>query len=332
MDAPAQGEHVNRISVVLIVKNEEVLITRCLESVKETDEIVIVDTGSTDKTMDVVDQWHQSLVDQMGRAPVLVTGFFQWCDHFAKARNYAKALASGDWILTIDADEYLDCPFALVREASLQAFLAANVKMPSESNPGTIHYFPKLFKNSQSIEWVGAIHNHLTVNGEDVRSTPTIVYGYSPAHAQDPNRSLRILEREVATRRDAVREMFYLGREYVYKRDWERCVITLGRYVQLSEAPFERAEAFLTMSQAYLAMNMWSDARDTCVQALIINPHFREACYQMAVLSGLGTDNPRWQANAEQWLVMARAADNRNVAFIRSIPALDEPKLELVRA
>lgn len=305
----------NRISVVLIVKNEELLLTRCLDSVREADEFVVVDTGSTDKTMDVLRAW----AEDRGVTDKVRTGFFAWCDDFSAARNYAKSLATGDWILTIDADEYLVGPFDDVRQASVQAFMAANVRMPSEADPPTVHYFPKLFRNSEQVWWNGAIHNHLSVNGEDTASVPTIVYGFSPAHAIDPVRTLRILEREVATRPDAVREMFYLGREYYYRRQYEQSVIMLGRYVQKSEQRYEKADAFYIMARGFHALSQWSDARDACVQALIINPHFKEACCFMAVLSGLKHDDPRFVANGQQWMRMAETADNRNVMFVRPL-------------
>jgi tetratricopeptide (TPR) repeat protein len=82
------------LSVCLIVKNEEAHLARCLASVRAlADEIVVVDTGSTDRTVDVAHSFGARLFDLV------------WPDDFSAARNFAIAQAGGDWILSIDADE-----------------------------------------------------------------------------------------------------------------------------------------------------------------------------------------------------------------------------------
>lgn len=295
----------NRVSVVMIVKNEGAVLARCLDSVKDADEIVVCDTGSTDDTLEVAGQYTDK-----------VFADYAWEDHFAKARNHAKEKATGDWILSIDADEFLTCPFSKVREATELAFMAVNVKMSAEFGPPSTFWFPRLFRNCDQVWWEGAVHNHISVMGEDVGEV-AITFGYSPAHATDRGRSLRILEKEVATRPDCVRERFYLAREYFYRGDYEKALPLLGRYVQQSRFLAEKAEAFLTMARAYWALRMADDARDALAQALIINPNWAEACLFMAELAGKGTGIPRFEANAAQWERMAATATNDNVLFLR---------------
>jgi glycosyltransferase involved in cell wall biosynthesis len=85
------------LSFVAIVKNEAQNLDRCLASVKPyVDELIVVDTGSTDETIAIAQQYGAKV------------SHFEWCDDFALARNYACSLASGDWILTLDADEELE--------------------------------------------------------------------------------------------------------------------------------------------------------------------------------------------------------------------------------
>lgn len=297
---------VNRISAVLIVKNEAAVLARCLESVKEADEIVICDTGSTDGTLEVARQYTDKVFTD-----------FVWEDHFAKARNHALSKATGDWILSIDADEFLTSPFSAVRDAAQLGFMAVNVKMTAEHGPSSIFWFPRLFRRSPNVWWEGAVHNHISVMGEDVGAVG-ITFGYSPAHGEDPLRSLRILEKEVETHPECVRERFYLGREYFYRGMYDKALPMLGRYIQQSRYLAEKAEAFLTMARAYWELRMPNDARDALVQALIINPHFKEACQFMAVLAGDGSENRRWQRNADQWKRLAETADNEDVLFLRT--------------
>lgn len=291
------------ISCVLIVRNEEAMLGACLESVKEADEIIVCDTGSTDSTIEVARRYTDKVFTD-----------FVWCDDFAAARNHAKSKASGDFILSIDADEQLACPFFNVRAAVAQAVNAVSVRLIA-ADSAQMNTFPRLFRNTPEIPWVGAVHNYPNVMGEAVGDV-AIVYGYSPAHKLDPDRTLRILEKEVKDPAK-IREKFYLGREFFYRSRFEDTVITLGLYVQQSGFLAEKAEAFLIMGRAYWAMGMGEDARDAVLQALKINPTWKECCLFMAELSGDGAGNERWQRNADQWKRMAATAINDGVLFLR---------------
>lgn len=287
-----------KISAVLIVKNEEALLARCLESVKEADEIIVVDTGSTDSTIEVAKKYTDKVYDD-----------FTWCDDFSAARNHARLKATGDYILSIDADEFLH-DFSKVREAAELGLDAFNVRMQLEgSNPVQFFYFPRLFRNVPHIRWVGAIHNCLNI-GPTQDSEVVITYGSSPAHNLDPDRTMRILEKEIAERgNDAPREMYYLGIEYWRKKMFEKANEILGKYVQIAYSLPEKADAFLLMARCYSTRGMDDDARDACAQAIIINPNFKEAVQFMAAIS--------IDANALQWKRMAETANNTGVLFQR---------------
>lgn len=282
----------------MIVKNESAMLARCLESVKEADEIIICDTGSTDNTVEIAKKYTDKVYTD-----------FVWCDSFEKARNHAKSKATGDYILSIDADEYCH-DFSKVREAAEMGCRALNVRMIAEnSNPETHFYFPRFFANIPEVSWCGDIHNTLNV-GPDRDSDIKITYGFSPAHALDPDRALRVLEKVVKDQGDnAVRELYYLGREYWYKQQYEKAAATLGRYVQVAYWPREKADAFLLMSRCYSTLGLDDDARDACAQAIIINPNFKEAVLFMGAIS--------IDKNAKQWYRMAETADNTDILFQR---------------
>lgn len=299
------------ISVVLIVKNEEALLARCLNSVKDADEIIICDTGSTDKTIEIAKQYTDKIYTD-----------FVWCDSFEKARNHAKSKATKDWILSIDADEVCH-DFSKVREAIEIAKDCVGVYLDGEGAKAGFRC-PRLFRNTPDIAWFGAIHNHIGVTKEgdekgmnvsgsgelvgDVR----ITYGYSPAHQLDPDRSLRILLRECENDPDRTksRERYYLGRELWYKQRYLEATKWLGEHVQITNFTAEKADSFLCMSRCYSTMGMDDDARDACLQAVNLNSHFKEAILFMAAIS--------LDANAEQWKRMAETADNSNVLFVRT--------------
>ena len=257
----------------MIVKNEAEVLARCLDSVKGADELIIVDTGSEDNTIEIAKRYTDKVYDD-----------FTWCDSFEKARNHALKKATGDWVLSIDADEFLH-DMSEVREAIRLAdeaqALAVDVTLLAEDN-GQAHFFPRLFKRCDQVWWNGAIHNHLSVRGERIGNV-RITYGYSPAHHKDPNRAMRILEKECKDP-TKIRELYYLGREYYYRKRFEDAVTILGRYVQKSTYLAEKADAFLMMSRCYWALGLGEDARDACLQAIKINSHFKEAILHMSQL------------------------------------------------
>lgn len=287
-----------KISVVLIVKNEETMLARCLESVRDADEIIVCDTGSTDNTVEIAKKYTDKVFTD-----------FTWCDDFAKARNHAKSKATGDWILSIDADEYCH-DFSKVREAVESEVDAINVKMIMENvTPHSFFYFSRLFKNIPEVYWVGAIHNCLNITGQK-DSEVEITFGWSPAHDLDPDRALRILKKEVDEKGDtAPREMYYLGREYWYKQMYSECTATLGKYVQIAHWDAEKADAFLIMARAYSTQGLDDDARDACLQAIKINPEFKEALLFMAAIVP--------DQHSSQWQRMAGTANNTNILFQR---------------
>lgn len=150
----------------MIVKNEEKLLQRCLDSVADlVDEIIIVDTGSTDGTKQLAAGYTQKLYD------------FIWVDDFSAARNFAFSKATKEYIYSADADEVLDEAnrerFRRLKEKLLPEIEIVQMKYANQLQFSTVYNFdeeyrPKLFKRLREFVWEAPIH-------ETVRLTP-IVY------------------------------------------------------------------------------------------------------------------------------------------------------------
>lgn len=151
-----------KISACLIVKNEEKNIARCIQSFKHTvDEIVIVDTGSSDKTVEIA--------KKMGATVY----YFKWDNNFANARNYAVKKAKGDWILFLDADEYFHGGTGNNLRGVLQTVKhstdALLCKCFDVSENGQVFYSDnrtRIFRNDSKIRFKGRIHEVLHKAGE----------------------------------------------------------------------------------------------------------------------------------------------------------------------
>lgn len=301
-----------KIAIVMIGKDEEELVARCLESVKEADYIFFSDTGSSDKTVEIVKKYTDRIWTED-----------KWHDSFCDARNFILNKVKEElkdenvWCASIDCDEYLvdfSKVLSSVKLAESKGMLALDVKLVSEKEK-QVHFFPRLFKMSDKVWWEGAAHNHISVRAEGT-SEVEIIYGYSPAHQKNPDRTLNILKKEVALHHNA-RETFYLGREYWYRAMYRECAEIMEDYVKIAHFMPEKADAYLIMARCYFFMGMGDKAREACANAIIINPQFREAVKFMARLAGRGSGNPVWEKNGEWWEKASENSNNTMVLFIR---------------
>jgi len=149
----------------MIVKNEERFLADCLSSVKEAvDEIVIVDTGSTDRTMEIGLHYGARVFQ------------FAWVDDFSAARNRALSHASGDWILYLDADERLapgqgDMLRSLLRNSRAGAYLVTvggDIQL-STGSFGHANAYPRLFRRHPDIRFEGEVHEQIAPSIERLR-------------------------------------------------------------------------------------------------------------------------------------------------------------------
>ncbi|MDA1275118.1 MAG: glycosyltransferase [Verrucomicrobia bacterium] len=191
-----------RLSVCLIVKDEEEHIGRCLASVKNiAGQIVVVDTGSSDKTVDIAKE-HGAEVYH-----------FEWNDNFSDARNKGHEYARGDWVLILDADEELsaDSHQKILDDMSAENILGYRIPICNlHESEDSVTYVPRLFRNAPALFFVGRVHEQIYASviarksdwGMDaVLGTARIVHhGYDPGlvkRRQKVRRNLRLLERAI---------------------------------------------------------------------------------------------------------------------------------------
>lgn len=150
------------ISLCMIVKNEEKILSRCLDSLSGLmDEIIIVDTGSTDHTKEIARRYTDKVFD------------FSWCDDFAAARNFSFSKATKDYIYAPDADEILDEPnrerFFLLKRTLLPEIelVTMHYLTPSKFNTvqnSTEDLRPKLFKRLRTFTWINPVHETIRLD------------------------------------------------------------------------------------------------------------------------------------------------------------------------
>ena len=154
-----------KLSLCIICKNEEQRIERCINSVKNyVDEMIVVDTGSTDKTIDIVKKLGAKVFE------------IEWEDDFSKARNYAISKAKGNWIIFLDADEYvIEEDRKYIRNYVIEAInknsegiMVEMINVDSEKVQ-SIFRPVRIFKRSPKIQYTGKIHELVLKEGKQMK-------------------------------------------------------------------------------------------------------------------------------------------------------------------
>lgn len=148
------------ISLCMIVRDEEAVLERCLEPARpHVDEIVIVDTGSTDGTLDIARKYADVLVE------------IEWPDSFSEARNVSLDHATSDLVLILDADEYIpeEAHWDLIKEAIaypdlLIGQLSVINTLSNSITDAQKNWMPRIFPNHDSIRYDGRVHNQIEEN------------------------------------------------------------------------------------------------------------------------------------------------------------------------
>ena len=155
------------ISLCMIVKDEEKVLARCLESAKDiVDEIIIVDTGSKDKTKNIASKYTDKVYD------------FKWVDDFSKARNYSFSKATKEYILWLDADDVIlkeDKKKFLLLKNSLDkkidiVMMKYNLSYDKEGKATFSYNRERLIKNNKGYKWVSPVHEVILPSGNIIFS------------------------------------------------------------------------------------------------------------------------------------------------------------------
>jgi glycosyltransferase involved in cell wall biosynthesis len=213
----------------MIVKNEEDLFDRCIKSAKPyVDEIIITDTGSTDKARKVMKSHTDRIYD------------FEWCDDFAAAYNYSISKATGDWILILDSDEVVspedmrkiraitedpNCDAYFLQQKNYPAMIPQSMNARQVALGDTwarnyktyeINPMIRLFRNRPDIKFHGRIHSIIDHTDPDIRikRTQAEIHNYGDESPERPameklTHYLGILEEELATKPSA--RLYYLA-------------------------------------------------------------------------------------------------------------------------
>jgi tetratricopeptide (TPR) repeat protein len=240
------------LALCVIARDEERFIAKCLDSARPfVDEIVLLDTGSTDATREIA-RAHGARVEE-----------FAWCDDFAAARNAAIEAATADWILMLDADEQLEPTSGpLLRKlatelpAGMIAFAISIENRRLTDEESIFHAVNRFFPRSPDVRYQGSIHEDLCYLPDPAGSTAymapsirVIHYGYDPAvyaaKAKD-ERNMRLLELEIERHPENIRMLYHLGQQHFVASRHRAAADAFARFIEHAArlAPYYRVDAY----------------------------------------------------------------------------------------
>ncbi|MBS3999152.1 MAG: glycosyltransferase [Desulfobulbaceae bacterium] len=276
------------LSVAMIVKNEEKDLPDCLESIINlSDQIVIVDTGSTDNSKEIALNYGAEVYD------------FMWCDDFAMARNESLKYAVGQWILYIDADERLSPDSQIfirnlisTAKPEVGGFITSIVSKYIEDDGSLATYkgkYPRLFRNLgyPDLHFFGKIHEQISPSiyekGFDIIESEIVIIheGYAISKAEmnlKVGKNLNILSEHVRKEPENAFSWYQLGNTLYQMKIYDRAIECLENALKCGNlTKFLSANTSLALANMYLSKKQTLVARKCCELALLYIPDFHAA-------------------------------------------------------
>ncbi|MEC1178972.1 glycosyltransferase [Metasolibacillus meyeri] len=261
----------------MIVKNEEAVLARCLDSIKEVvDEINIVDTGSTDQTKSIAAKYTSRVFD------------FQWVQHFAAARNFSFQHATKDYILWLDADDvvtvenqeklqHLKSTLSPATDAVSMDYL---LSFDEQGNSIYSLRRNRLVKRQRQFQWIGAVHEYLAVDGTIVHSD--IAINHQPL-SHDASRNIAIYEQLLeAGEIFSPRDLYYYANELKDHSQYAKAIDYYEKFLATEQGWVEDCiQACFKIADCYSALQNDKLVIQSVVKSLTFDAPRPEACCRL---------------------------------------------------
>jgi len=304
------------ISACMIVKDEEELLPQCLESIKDVvDEIIIVDTGSTDRTVEIAKSYGAEVYHH------------PWGNDFSKHRNQSIGYASGDWIFIIDADEEVaqwDHNIATVLKNENIDSAYVKVENVYGKGEGTAwHNSIRLFRKNEKIRYRGRVHNQLT----GVTSTaPSAIKIYHRGYFLDPDkeeekylRTKTLLEQEIEADPKNPKFHHYLAVAYLGRNLYEEALVECKEALDLVSSDKQGEVLYLwtrfVAAVCCLNTNRVGEAERVCSEAIRNNSLHLDSYYVLSSLYYSQGNIQRFLEQSDKYLSLLERLKNNPTEF-----------------
>lgn len=253
------------LSLCMIVKDEEARLGTCLASVKDAvDEIVILDTGSTDGTKAVARRYTDRVYD------------YVWKDDFADARNASFSYAIKPYILWLDADDVLE-PGEAEKLRALKARLDGHVDavmLPyhyafgPDGRPSLVFERERIVRRAAGFAFEGVVHEAMAVGGHVLHED--VVIRHTGQHgARSNRRNLSIYETWLSRGRElSARDWYYYARELKSAGEIERAEAAFGAFLEMDGWPVNRLDALILRGECLAQLGRRQEAKRSLFAAM----------------------------------------------------------------
>ena len=248
------------LSLCMIVRNEEVNLAKCLESVKAAvDEIIILDTGSTDRTKEIAARYTPNVYDYI------------WQNDFAAARNASMERATKDFILWLDADDVIDAP-QLKKLLDLKEELHVGidaVMMPYHyafspgGTPSLVFERERIVRRAAGFTFSGMVHEAMAVSGCVIHAD--VIVRHTGEHGRQSNRrNLSIYEAwRAGGRAMSPRDQYYYARELASAGEDERAVQAYDEFLAMQGWSVNHQDALRERGDCLVRLNRYAEAKQS---------------------------------------------------------------------
>ncbi|WP_045169723.1 glycosyltransferase family 2 protein [Caldicellulosiruptor morganii] len=286
------------LSICMIVKDEEKNLPRCLDSLKELTEnkdveLIIVDTGSADKTVEIAKRYTEKVY------------FYEWKNDFSAARNFSISKAQGEWIFIIDADEELRAEdgkilynFLCSKESKDYNTITILVKnlLDIENDNFSIVASERLFRNDGTFCYEGFIHNLPKSKGPVKHLDVMLIhYGYISTDNELVEKKFKrtsaLLKKKLEEEPENIYYLYQLSASYLMHKDYKEALEVAEKAYELMQKriPFEFRVHFLFLYQhivkCYIANNEIDKAFEVCDEGIKLEPEFIDLYYYRAKIN-----------------------------------------------
>ena len=273
-----------KVVVYAISKNEEKFVDRWVNSMKEADEIYVLDTGSKDNTVKKLEEKNVIVVKEE---------IEPW--RFDVARNKSLNLVPEDADICVctDLDEVLKPGWRKTLEEIWNKEITRlrynyNWSFDEYGHPAVNFYIEKIHTR-KDYKWTHPVHEVLTYIGnkeEKFITTDKITVDHHPDSTKSRGSYLPLLELSVKENPEDDRNMHYLGREYMFHQRWNECIDTLIKHLNLKSATWkdERAASMRFIARSYKNLKRYEEARMWLDKAIEEAPYLRDAFVERATL------------------------------------------------
>lgn len=272
-----------KICVYAISKNEEKFVERWYESMKEADEIYVLDTGSTDNTVNLLKQKGVFVKKKVIKP---------W--RFDVARNESINLLPDDVDICVctDLDEVFEKGWRkelekVWKKETNRCRYLYNWSLDKDNQPLVSFYYEKIHSKKE-YKWIHPVHEILEFNGnnEQVVSSDKIILNHYPDHQKSRSSYLPLLELSVKENPENDRNMHYLGREYMYYKKYNKAIDTLIKHLNLKTATWkdERCASMRFIARCYKMLKRYDEANMWLLKAINEAPYLRDPYIEMALL------------------------------------------------